>query len=238
MYQCTVCKIMAVQDMQMFGVAQSWNQRKIVGLDNLPRCWSIINGRCSSFFAAVLWASNIATSIVNSQRTNACVVSRRPLALSIHSTRRFVSRKVVAGSKKESFSVPKLIYKFGKWNGIDSPTSVSQWRIKWRVLSRNHGCQIVERMFGKWKTRRTRCLFCLPLKDEWKTLCYTRFFGTKLRGKHGEVEHKKSDSGCLIVETIFDKPKTRRAKAVHHTHIPFFDEKMETIDYELSREVS
>ena len=85
-------------------------------------------------------------------------------------------------------------------------------------LKNKSGCQIVEEMFDKRKTRRATCLFCLPLKDERKTLSYPRFFGTKLRGKHGELEHKKSDSGSLVVERIFDKRKTRRAKFAHHTH--------------------
>ena len=44
-------------------------------------------------------------------------------------------------------------------------------------------------------------------------------------------------SYCL---TIFDKQKPRRAKVVHKftESIPFFDEKMESIDYEPSKEVS
>ena len=35
-------------------------------------------------------------------------------------------------------------------------------------------------------------------------------FGTKLRGKHGELEHKKAIRDVLLLtETIFDKRKTR-----------------------------
>ena len=59
--------------------------------------------------------------------------------------------------------------------------------------------------------------------------------GTKLCEKHGELEHRKRDFGCLnIVKTIFDKRKIRQAKVVHHTH------RIQSllINYELSREVS
>ena len=76
-------------------------------------------------------------------------------------------------------------------NVIDSPTSIFQWGIKWIVLKEKLGCQIVERSFDKWK-HGERDVFCLPLKDKRKTPFYPRVFETRLRGKHGEQEHKKA----------------------------------------------
>ena len=64
-----------------------------------------------------------------------CVVSRRPLASSIHSTRRFVSRKVVGP----------------KWKRIDSPTSVFHWRIKWRVLKTNQDVKLLKECLANEK---------------------------------------------------------------------------------------
>ena len=73
-----------------------------------------------------------------------------------------------------------------------------------------------------------------------KTLCYPRFFGTKLRGKHGELEHKKAIRGVSSLKQFLmnEKHDDRRLYTILTEFIPFFDEKMETIDYEPSREVS
>ena len=42
------------------------------------------------------------------------------------------------------FSVPKVIKKLGKWKRIDSPTSIFQWRIKWRVLKTNQDVKLLK----------------------------------------------------------------------------------------------
>ena len=51
---------------------------------------------------------------------------------------------------------------------------------------------------------------------------------------------QKSDSGCLVVETNFNNEKhdERKLYAILIEFISFFDEKMKTIDYKPSREVS
>ena len=115
----------------------------------------------------------------------------------IHSTRRFVSREVAVGPK------------YRKWSKTseNGKESIRQFKYFSGGLSGESWKQI--RMSNCWKnvwqmkTRRTRCLFCFSLKDEWKMLCYPRFFSTKTTRKTWKTRTQKSDSGGRIAKTIF-----------------------------------
>ena len=96
--------------------------------------------------------------------------------------------KLLLDDQREFFNTESYI-KFGKWKRIDSPTSVFQWRIKWRVKS-------------------PRLPNCRKNVDKWKTFCYPRFFGTKLRGKHGELEDKKAIRDVLLLKKFLTNEKT------------------------------
>ena len=69
---------------------------------------------------------------------------------------------------------------------------------------------------------------------------HNQFFGTKLRGKHRELEHKKAIRNVLLLKQILtnEKHDERKLYTIITEFIPSFDEKVETIDYEPSREVS
>ena len=120
-----------------------------------------------------------------------------------------------------------MIKKFGKWKRIDLPTLVFQWRIQWRVLKTNRNVKLLKKCLTNEK-HDEQDVFCLPLKDEWKTLRYPRFFRYKTTWKTWRTRTQKNDSECFIVETILEKGKTRRAKIVHHILAEFisFDEKI------------
>ena len=81
---------------------------------------------------------------------------------------------------------------------------------------------------------RTSEMFIYP--DAWKMLCYPRFFDTKLHEKHGELENKKMRFGMSYRWNNFWQIKKKHDEQKLYTilteFIPFFDEKMETINYE------
>ena len=62
------------------------------------------------------------------------------------------------------------------------------------------------------KTTSEMFFFCLSVKSERKTLCYRRFFGTKLREKHGELQHKKAIRDVLLLKQFLTNEKHDKRK--------------------------